>query len=192
MDFRRCFICGIAGVIKMASTNIGASQLDALLMGLEVRGRDAAGVCLMQDTPGASDPEILVHKNVGRAETLVKSKAYEDFLNTNLDDKTRIALIHTRAATKGHQSKNDNNHPLYSGVSAVVHNGILTNDDALFQQYGLERKAETDSDIIRAIVDREGLTRKAVRTLEKISGSVSSAIVDKRYRGKVLFLRSAN
>jgi len=74
----------------------------------------------------------------------------------------------------------------------VVHNGIIHNDDHLFADLKLERSAETDSDIIRAIIDSEGLTKKAIRTLNRMSGSAAIAVVHREFPKHFLLARSGN
>lgn len=101
-------------------------------------------------------------------------------------------LAHTRFATKGNPRDNDNNHPLFSGRSAVIHNGCISNDTFLFNDKDLERKATVDSDILRAIIDREGLTQQCIRRLARVSGSAAVAAVHPEFPGKVLLVRSAS
>ena len=162
-------------------------ELDTLLASLEYRGNDAAGIALQKDSG-----EIVVHKSQGAAWSFVHSDSYKRFLKENLDESVQIALVHTRKATKGWPSKNENNHPLCSGGAAIVHNGVIVNDDALFRELDLERGAETDSDLIRAIIDKEGITKDAIKRLRRLNGSVAAACIDPRYPGELLLLRSGN
>jgi asparagine synthetase B (glutamine-hydrolysing) len=107
--------------------------------------------------------------------------------------------LHTRAATKGNPNQFENNHPMFdSGASAaphqcaVVHNGVIQNDDTLFNTMNLERKAETDSDILRAILDSEGFTKKGIRQLSRVTGSVALAAVDEKDSEHLLLVRSGS
>lgn len=120
----------------------------------------------------------------------VSSKEYDDFITKNLTDKTRVALLHTRGASQGTPRDMANNHPLYAGCGAVIHNGAIKNDHQLFGQLHLDRKADVDTDIIRAIVDKFGITTEAVNNLNRMSGSMASAAVHPNYPGKVLIMRS--
>jgi len=107
--------------------------------------------------------------------------------------------VHTRMPTLGTPRDNSNNHPLVviengtiTGNCAIVHNGMVSNHEAQFKKMSLARKATVDSDIIRAICDKEGLERKTIRELSKLSGSIAAAIVDKRKPNSLLLLRSGN
>jgi len=171
----------------MRSRPIEESQIASLLLGIESRGRHATGIVLINE----GDPEPKILKAAQASSRFLTTKDYSEFIKSYLSRRTQIVLGHTRHWTTGPPTNNNNNHPLYAGKSAIVHNGIISNDDELFEKLGLERKAETDSDIIRAIVDEHGLTKKGVRELGKISGSIACAIVDNRTPG-VLLLRSSN
>jgi asparagine synthetase B (glutamine-hydrolysing) len=181
-------MCGIAGVRRFGPEPIREEQIKFLLCSLEMRGADATGVALVN--PG--DPEIHVCKSDMPASQFVTTKLVEKFLNDHLKDETETVLLHTRYATQGPPKINGNNHPLYSGTSAVVHNGVIMNDDFLFSDMKLKREAETDSDIIRAIVDKEGLTKGGLKKLSKMSGSCAAAIVSQEEPGKLMLLRSGS
>ena len=157
------------------------------LTGLEHRGNDATGLAMQR-----KDGEVLVYKDDVAAWTFVTSNGYEEFLEANLDDSITQVILHTRAATKGTSRKNVNNHPLHAGKAAVIHNGVLNNDDALFKELELERKAETDSDILRAIVDKFGVTKEAIRKLNKVRGGAAIAALHPEYPGLMLLGRSGN
>lgn len=181
-------MCGIGGIVRMSERPIEASQVKTLLLGLESRGRDAAGVVLVN----SPEHQILIHKSQGSASRFVDSTEYRDFMAQNLSAKTKIVLVHTRAFTTGNPSVNANNHPLTKGLSAVVHNGIIYNHKKLFDEMHLDRAAETDSDIIRAIVDSKGISKKTIKALCKLDGSCAAAIVHPEKPGSVLLLRSGN
>lgn len=123
---------------------------------------------------------------------LVTSKEYEQFIKDYLRPDSRSVLIHARGASQGNPRDNKNNHPMFAGCSAIIHNGVIRNDDKLFEILHLERKAATDSDIIRAIVDKYGLTKEAIKFLARASGSGAIAGVHPEFRDKLLLVRSGN
>lgn len=183
----RCAICGIAGCRAFKDEPITKHHIQALLLAIEFRGAHATGIC----TFGKSG-EISVLKKDEPAWNFLKDTKTDKWIDAELEKKPETVLLHTRHATQGSPRKNENNHPMFSGVSAVCHNGMISNDDHLFDSLKLERKAETDSDIIRAIVDEEGITQKAIRTLGRMSGSAAISVVHKDYPGKLLLARSGN
>lgn len=181
-------MCGIAGIKRFGPEPIRTEQIKFLLCSLEHRGADATGIALVN--PG--DKDVQVCKSDLPASQFVSTKLVEKFLRDNLREDTETVLLHTRFATQGAPRINNNNHPLYAGLSAVTHNGCIFNDDWLFDQMKLKRQAETDSDIIRAIVDKHGMNKDGMKELNRMSGSCAAAIVSQEEPGKLMLLRSGS
>lgn len=162
-------MCGIAGVRKYGDTPITAEEINILLCSLEKRGNHATGIAL-------HNPDgIHVIKNCTPAWSFVAEKATVDFLDAFLTPQTKMALLHTRFATVGNPTHIPNNHPMYLGKTAVVHNGGIQNHMALFAQLKAPRSCETDSDVIRGILDTYGLSEKGIQALNEMNGSAAIA-----------------
>lgn len=179
-------MCGIAGVKRFGDAPITEDQIKVLLCSLQHRGTDASGIALMKGT------EIKVHKADWQAWTYITTKGFTEFLAENLSEETDTVLLHTRAATCGNPRENKNNHPLTLGGAAIVHNGMIHNHTEIFKQLKVERSAETDSDVIRALVDVHGISKDAVRELGKLDGSCAAACIHPDFPGKLLLLRSGS
>src|SRR5206468_9127883 len=84
-----------------------------------------------------------------------------------------------RDFTKGHPSLAANNHPVRHGSVVGIHNGIIKNDDELFQTHRIARaepEMTVDSEIIFALAERShGRTADALRQLH---GSMATAWLD--------------
>ena len=180
-------MCGIAGVVKWGDQPIQEITIATLLVGNEHRGNDASGIALQQ-----KDGAINIFKQDVPGWKLVTSDEYKEFIHKFLLPDTRAALVHARGASQGNPRDNNNNHPMYAGVSAVIHNGVIKNDSQMFNNLKLERKAETDSDILRAMIDKFGITQQGIQMLGRTVGSAAMAAVDPRYPGKLLLIRSGN
>ena len=180
-------MCGIAGLKRMGDKPILKHELEALLTSLEYRGNDASGIAIQQ-----RDGKIAILKDDKAAWKFIVDSKWKDFIKEHLTDESETVLLHTRAATKGTPHVNKNNHPLSSGAGCAVHNGMISNDDFLFSDLKLERGAETDSDIIRAIIDKEGITKKAIERLNRLSGTCAAACIHPDFPGRLLLLRSCN
>jgi len=180
-------MCGICGIRRFGDEPITEEKITTLLCANERRGLDATGMALQN--PGE---EVQVLKQDEPANHFVRSRAYKEFLTAHLREETEIFLGHTRAATQGNPKDNANNHPVFAGNVAVVHNGMIHNDDTLFRELSLDRKADVDSDILRAILDEGGFTMKGLRALRKISGSVAIAAIANAYPGKLVLARSGS
>jgi len=179
-------MCGIAGVRKYGDTPINDTELKMLLCSLEHRGNHATGVALL--TAG----RIHVLKDPRPAWSFVAMPQTTRFFEEHLTDETTIAILHTRLSTIGNPEKNNNNHPIFNGNTAIVHNGGISNHHLLFTSEHLERACETDSDIIRAILDQKGLTEDGITALNKLSGSAAIAAISEEFPDRLLLARSGS
>src|SRR5579864_6568743 len=120
-------MCGIAGIRRFGPEPITEDQITTLLCSLEHRGSDATGVALMRGD------EVIVCKKDVPAATFCGDPAFRKLMDDELKEDTEIAILHTRSWTQGPPHKMENNHPLFAGKCAVVHNGMIHNDDTLFR-----------------------------------------------------------
>lgn len=181
-------MCGICGVRRFGAEPISRDMVDLLILNQQNRGLEAAGVAIQQ-----ANGEVFVHKQDVTPYEFVSSRDYDNFMLEHLDDEQTIAVLgHARKATQGSPRVNNNNHPMFQGHCAVVHNGVLRNDDWVFKECKLERKAETDSDVIRAVFDKEGFSHKAINMLSRLTGNAAFAAVSQDFPGKLMLGRSGN
>lgn len=180
-------MCGIGGVLRMGKKPITEESCSLLLVGNEHRGNDATGIALSMD-----DGTVHICKKDEPAWKFVQSKEYQAFMKEHLTPKTWGALLHTRAATQGSPRKNENNHPISLGLSCIVHNGCISNEDNLFRVLDVPKSCETDSDILRAYTDKYGITPKAIKEMNKIAGSAAGGVFDPRSPHKLLLFRSGS
>lgn len=169
------------------SQPINIESIRAMFAESAKRGIDATGIALAY-----RNGDVRVRKDNIPATRFIGEKRHMDWVEENLTENCVSVLGHTRAWTKGSASIEKNNHPLYHGRTAVIHNGVISNDDWLFTQMGVERHAETDSDIIRAVLDRTGFEQKVGKELSKMCGAAAIAAVHPGYPGKVLLGRSGS
>jgi len=158
-----------------------------LLTSLEHRGNDSTGIAL-QNKKG----DVFTLKNDVPAWSFVTHNDYKEWIEEKLTPDIEQVLLHVRAATKGSPRFAKNNHPLTAGKAAIVHNGKLENDEEVFRKLNLKREADTDTDIIRAIIDEHGITEKAIRVLDEIRGSAAIAALSPEYPGMMLLGRSGS
>ena len=180
-------MCGICGIRRFGDQPLSREMFEILLIENQRRGNHATGVVIQQ-----ADGSIDTFKGAVPAWTLTGQADYQRWMAENLLPDSRTLIGHTRQATKGNPKDNKNNHPLFDGITALVHNGMLSNDDRLFKDLKLNRAAETDSDILRAILDEYGFTPKGINTLNRCEGSAAIAAVSTDYPGKLLLARSGN
>ena len=116
---------------------------------------------------------------------IVKRPVCAHRMKLRLPDDARAIVGHTRMTTQGKAQLNDNNHPFMGKVGdtrfALVHNGILYNDEILRETQRLPRtKIETDSYIATQLIEQHGsLDFDSLRYMaEQVSGTFTFAILD--------------
>lgn len=172
---------------RFGAKPIERDMIDLLILNNQNRGLEAAGIAIQQ-----ADGSVAILKQDVTAYQFLASREYQRFMEEYLRPDSVTVLGHTRKATKGNPKVIANNHPMFAGETALVHNGHISNDDWAFGEWKLPRKAETDSDILRAILDKEGFSRGAINKMSRLSGNAAFAAVSPKYPGKLLLGRSGN
>jgi glucosamine 6-phosphate synthetase-like amidotransferase/phosphosugar isomerase protein len=161
-------MCGIAGYSLDARSSVHRTlAAQALLAAIAERGADAVGYA--HRAPGTP---VTVHKQRTGASALLDRIA--------VPDETTQTLIHVRDYTKGHPTIEANNHPVRHGAVVGVHNGIIHNDEEIFDEHGFVRSAPemtVDSAAIFALAESSGNDASA---LEELCGSMATAWMDER------------
>jgi glucosamine 6-phosphate synthetase-like amidotransferase/phosphosugar isomerase protein len=169
-------MCGIAGYSVSPESSVNRTlAAQALLAGIAERGADAVGYAWEDGGP------LEVHKQRSGASALLEG--------LSIPASARTALLHVRDYTKGHPTIEANNHPIRHGAVVGVHNGVIANDEELFERYGFARQEPemtVDSEAIFALVDDVG---PRSQVLERLHGSMATAWVDERFAGMVFLAR---
>jgi len=175
-------MCGIVGVIGNNKTT------DILLNGLEkleYRGYDSAGIYVNNQ----NGKDFLV-KEVGKISKL-ENAVTEDVQGV-------VGIGHTRWATHGKPTI-ENAHPHFSEDNRfyLVHNGVLTNYEALKNEYlsDVDFKSQTDTEVAVQLVDhfaKEGMDGEAAfrKALSLIEGSYAFAMVDKKQPDRIFVAKN--
>lgn len=155
-------MCGIAGFSLNPAERINASALaSALLLGIEERGYHATGAAWN----GADDQVWITKAPIAASEFVTHDHVQPD---------ASTAILHTRWATKGSQDNNANNHPIDVRGIVGIHNGVIWNDDALFDRIGADKRiAQVDSEAIFATLLHSGLP--TAQALSAVKGSAAVA-----------------
>ena len=168
-------MCGIAGYsLHRASPVSRTLAAQALLAAIAERGADAVGYAHR----GPFSP-LQIHKQSTGASALLDQ--------ISIPDHATQTLIHVRDYTKGHPTIAANNHPVRHGSVVGVHNGIILNDEEIFERHGFERDAPRQTVDTEAILALAESTGSSVEALEELRGSMATAWVDER-REETLFV----
>jgi glucosamine 6-phosphate synthetase-like amidotransferase/phosphosugar isomerase protein len=170
-------MCGIAGYSLSTESGVDRTlATQALLAGIAERGADAAGYAYR-----SGGAEIEVRKQRSGASGLMQ--------RMEIPETATQVLVHVRDYTKGLPSIEWNNHPIRHGAVVGIHNGIITNDDALMERHGFEREhpdMTVDSEAIFALAER---SEGRADALEELQGSMATAWLDERHPGLVFAAR---
>jgi predicted glutamine amidotransferase len=188
-------MCGIFGVAIHPEASLGVSILDKLIKRLfllsESRGKDSAGLVLLDEYG------IQIYKRPQRARQMIRSKQYKRFIRSfqhkNQEfDHSILAMGHARMVTNGRREYHDNNQPIIKDGLVCIHNGIIVNDDDLWEKYThLQRKYEVDTEVLLALVRdkmQKGLTytNAVIRSMLNIEGANSIALCAEERDGIIL------
>ncbi|MEO6866924.1 MAG: hypothetical protein ABI200_02780 [Gaiellales bacterium] len=171
-------MCGIAGFsLNDQSDIVPAQATRVLLASVAERGADAAG-CTYEDTSGT----LIVDKQPGGASRFLEA--------VDVAPSVRQLLLHVRDFTKGRPSLMANNHPIRHGGVVGVHNGKISNDEAIFAELGRDRfepGMTVDSEAIFAALDEAD--GDIAQALERLRGSLAIGWFDERRSGSVFLAR---
>ncbi len=170
-----CGIWGLIGAPSLNHRNITKTVNDLFILS-ESRGKEASGIA------GISNGQIEYHKMAIPASSLIKTKPYHDLVTKCIVENTgSYALIgHSRLATNGSETTNENNQPVYVNNTATVHNGIIVNVNDLWKKHDeLHRSTELDTEIFAQMIEHEysqsGDVVKACKyTYREIQGMAST------------------
>lgn len=125
-------MCGIFGLFT--SDKIDSSDLKTLSHHARQRGRDSSGLIFFDNSSYC----------VTRADADIKK-----LIRKTKFSGSNFAMGHSRLITNGL----GDNQPVVRGDVIVIHNGIIVNDAELWEETGLEKCLEIDSEIIAALTE---------------------------------------
>jgi amidophosphoribosyltransferase len=186
-------MCGIAGVYinKNFDGRMDYGYLrehfSRLLVSAEIRGTHATGAFILRKGSAS------IEKSPQAASQFVRTEGYMSFLD-KLDSKATALVGHTRFATQGDPSDNNNNHPIVDKPIVAVHNGIIRNDEVLDAKYTSVAEVDSASAVaaIRHYAQKDRLTTAGIRTaLKEVEGVYTLLIGDIR-TGRLFATRNTN
>ncbi|EIW78655.1 L-glutamine D-fructose 6-phosphate amidotansferase [Coniophora puteana RWD-64-598 SS2] len=194
-------MCGIFGYCSFLKEKERKEIVEILCSGLarqEYRGYDSCGIGI----DGDKKDEVFFFKDVGKVaglrKTIAESKA--DFSKTFA---SQVSIAHTRWATHGPPS-HINCHPIRSDPTnefIVVHNGIVTNSNALrqvLQKRGYKFESETDTEAVAILAKyiydsqpekRMSFTSLVKAVLKELEGSFAFVFKSIHYPNEVVTAR---
>ena len=154
-------MCGISGYISNKNNPLGWDKIQKLWLSIENRGKDASGVAWSN-----GDYYINILKGNMSISEFIKSP--EVLAHRESIENSKMVMLHTRAATHGSPTDNNNNHPIFNGRGVLIHNGIVKTK----RQY--KGKGICDSEQLMLAIQNEGWEKSIVGT----SGMMAIAYFD--------------
>ena len=178
-------MCGIIGYCgKKPAVPIVLEALKCL----EYRGYDSAGIASLYDG------KLLIRKDVGKVDEVIQKHNLASLPGN-------VAIGHTRWATHGAVTQfNAHPHSDCSGRVAVVHNGIIENNQQLRQELtkiGHQFTSETDTEVIPHLLEDElkngcSLEQAVLNIAPRLEGSYAFLVISLDDPGKVVGTRRNN
>lgn len=174
-------MCSIFGIGLFAEhtlddTDTIKSIMGTLLEEAEIAGRKASGVAVMKSRSTEVIRRPLTGSVLARDEDYLNFADKHMLVGKNEDpDDTLMSMIgHCRMPTKGSPNNHYNNHPIVADNIVGVHNGIINNDDELFNKFrkNVTRIAQVDTEIIFQLVShftRRFGTNKTVKSIKEMA-----------------------
>ena len=161
-------MCGIAGFCLNPKHNQNQTDLAAqMLMDIEHRGYHATGAAWINPSTG----NRAITKAPVAASKFIKTKAGKAVcLNA------QVAILHTRWATQGQPSNNNNNHPIPRGKIVLTHNGHISNDTELFKELKVKRHGQVDSEAVAALI--AFTSAPITEVLSRVQGTAALAWIE--------------
>jgi hypothetical protein len=170
-------MCGIAGIHRLGADSLPFNTIAARLLDeIEHRGRDATGFAAICDA-GRVDAQ----KAACDATTFNKHRRW-------IAPDTRSVILHTRFATQGHHAFCENNHPVKTGSTYVVHNGHIANDYEVFRDTAAPRVGRVDSEAISALIATRGWEALPA-CLSELEGAFAIAAFDQTRPGSLVLAK---
>lgn len=164
-------MCGIFGIVSLAP--VSSADLKILVQHAQQRGRDSSGlITLTGGAYGVYRADYPIARLLAEVATAEAS----------------IVMGHSRLITNG---LGDNQPVVRDGI-AVLHNGIVVNDDAIWPQLGKARQLQIDSEVIAGIAadhleNGGSLAEVGHKVLDACRGVVACALLVPRLAKLCLF-----
>lgn len=171
-----CSVIGMIGHVAEGQWTETHAILTQLLRVSECRGTDATGFAAITRPfkPGRAC-RVITDKAAVRASKFIEASAWRSLRHQRCS-----ALIgHTRFATRGDPRLRLNAHPFAGGPYHLVHNGVLTNDLDVADEYGLRIRSQTDSEVLVRLIEAAGDPQLGLDLcLRRVTGTMAIALLD--------------
>ncbi|HNP32561.1 MAG TPA: hypothetical protein PKN96_04665 [Flavobacterium sp.] len=150
-----CGIFGFSGCSKIKASDL--QLIKDLLKLSESRGKEACGLAINTKS------EIKYLKAPIPATDLIKMPDFNLQVSKSIETNFKTVIGHSRLVTNGYEQDNNNNQPVVKNGILAIHNGIIVNDNELWDLVGREsKKSELDTELIPTLINYNLKTQKSL------------------------------
>ncbi len=182
-------MCGIFGVVLGSDSAYGQAfarkSLTQLALMAEARGQDSSGLAFRDPAKKRIEifkGDISIEELLGDKRVRQKIESLSGAYHANTDQPF-VVMGHSRLVTNGSQTRNENNQPVVKNGIVAIHNGIITNDGALWERHPeLQRQYDIDTEVMLALIrkhieDGWGVATAINKTVTEVFGTVATALL---------------
>jgi glutamine---fructose-6-phosphate transaminase (isomerizing) len=182
-------LCGIFGILIGENLKLSPKELEQIVNSLfrlsESRGKEASGLAIR------FNDSVYVLKEPITSSKLIRTPKYEKLFDKTLKNEGYIGsqlqgpllfLGHSRLQTNGLSEINTNNQPVVKDGAIGIHNGIIVNDENLWELFPtLKRNYDVDTEVFLSLLQMFRAQGKSIMeavrlVFDKIEGSASVAV----------------
>jgi glutamine---fructose-6-phosphate transaminase (isomerizing) len=190
-------MCGIFGISIEASVGVDAKDLKKLTKMFfqmsERRGKDASGFVSIHNY-------VEIIKSPHSASTLIQDSKFKNIFQnaiSNYKNGNSFTISgHTRMVTSGSEYNNNNNQPIIKDNNLLIHNGIIVNEDNIYEQNPkLKKEYEVDSEVMLELYNFNSTSSKSNAaafkdSINSMSGANTFILIDPSHNE--ILLHSSN
>jgi glutamine---fructose-6-phosphate transaminase (isomerizing) len=182
-------LCGIFGILIGENLKLSPKELEQIVNNMfrlsESRGKEASGLAIrFKDS-------VYVLKEPITSSRLIQTSKYKELFHKTLKNEEYVGsqlqapllfLGHSRLQTNGLSEINTNNQPVVKDGAVGVHNGIIVNDESLWELYPiLKKNYDVDTEVFLSLLQMFRAQGKSIMeavrlVFDKIEGSASVAV----------------
>ncbi len=164
MSFRHPHPSMVTGVYRTVEELKSSKKMfKQMLVSSQRRGSAATGIVISYWDPQHKKNKVKVYRAPVSAQEMVSSKEYGE-MEKLIDNNMNFIFAHTRAVTGNAPAHNNwNNHPHRSGRIIGVHNGVINNHRAIWDNlttYNIKAQGSCDSEAIFAAIEAGRIEKK--------------------------------
>ena len=176
-------MCGIFGIFTNEKCKVDRKGLKEGIKHLfrlsESRGKEASGLMMI------AEGKVEVFKSPLPSHKFVRTTQFSHVFELIEEPTWSGCIGHSRLATNGLQTNNANNHPVLTDSLVGVHNGIVVNDQKIWdKQLSKNGKSELDTRTFFELIEQYHSSQPLVTALQfaygDIEGSASVALLSNK------------